>query len=71
MRGESYMDRNIIMSRLREHLLDARANGYKPLYLSLAGSQNYNLDYEYSDIDTNTFLADWLVKLFTKVYCEE
>jgi predicted nucleotidyltransferase len=54
------MDRNIIMSRLREHLLDARANGYKPLYLSLQGSQNYNLDYEHSDIDTKAMVVPTL-----------
>lgn len=54
------MDRNIIMNRLREHLLDVRANGYKPLYLSLAGSQNYNLDYEYSDIDTKAMVVPTL-----------
>ena len=60
MRGESYMDRNIIMNRLGEHLLDARANGYKPLYLSLQGSQNYNLDYEHSDIDTKAMVVPTL-----------
>ncbi len=54
------MDRNIIMNRMKEHLIDVRANGYQPLYLCLQGSQNYNLDYEHSDIDTKAMVVPTL-----------
>jgi predicted nucleotidyltransferase len=54
------MDRNIIMNRIKEHLIDVRANGYQPLYLCLQGSQNYNLDYEHSDIDTKAMVVPTL-----------
>lgn len=45
-----------IKIRLYEHLDSIRANGYNPIYLALQGSQNYQLDYEGSDIDTKAIV---------------
>ena len=45
-----------IKIRLYEHLDSVRANGYDPIYLALQGSQNYQLDYEGSDIDTKAIV---------------
>lgn len=48
------LDKNykIISVGLREHYEDAVKEGYEPLVLALQGSQNYDLAYECSDIDT-------------------
>ena len=45
-----------IKIRLYEHLDSVRANDYNPIYLALQGSQNYQLDYEGSDIDTKAIV---------------
>ncbi len=54
------MEENLIMARLYEHLEEVRAHGYQPLYICLQGSQNYNLDYEHSDIDTKAMVVPTL-----------
>ena len=41
-----------IMKRMYEHWDFLEKNNYEIVYLALCGSQNYNLDYENSDIDT-------------------
>lgn len=48
------LDKNykIISVGLHEHYEDAIKEGYEPLVLALQGSQNYDLAYECSDIDT-------------------
>ena len=45
-----------IKTRLLEHLEDARANDYQPVYLAVQGSQNYDLQYEHSDVDTKAIV---------------
>lgn len=41
-----------IMARLREHLKAVTDMGLEWVYIAVQGSQNYNLDYEASDIDS-------------------
>ena len=45
-----------IMHRVSEHLEDVIASGHDWVGIFLQGSQNYNLDYEGSDIDTKAIL---------------
>ena len=45
-----------IKTRLLEHLEDAHSNGYQPVYLAVQGSQNYDLQYEHSDVDTKAIV---------------
>lgn len=46
-----------------EHLNDTRIAGYDPIYLALQGSQNYQLDYINSDVDTKTIILPSLEDL--------
>lgn len=50
------MDREALKIRLNEHLDFVKEKGYNPIYLGLYGSQNYSLDYEYSDVDTKAIV---------------
>lgn len=45
-----------IMARMKEHLAPVLERGVEWVGLFLQGSQNYNLDYEGSDIDTKAIL---------------
>lgn len=47
---------NKIMSRLQDDFNYVKSLGYKVLGVFLQGSQNYNLDYEGSDIDTKCII---------------
>ena len=48
------MDKNYkkIATTLEEHWIEVIKNGHNPLIVALHGSQNYDLAYENSDIDT-------------------
>lgn len=48
--------RERILSRMREHLVPVVESGKEWVGLFLQGSQNYNLDYEGSDIDTKVIV---------------
>ena len=45
-----------IMARIHQHLDAVRATGREWVGIFLQGSQNYELDYEVSDIDTKAIL---------------
>lgn len=47
---------NKIMSRLQEHYTEVENMGYEFIGVFLQGSQNYELDYEGSDIDSKAIL---------------
>lgn len=47
---------NKIMNRLQEHYTEAINMGYETVGIFLQGSQNYNLDYEGSDIDSKVIV---------------
>lgn len=47
---------NIIMKRLEEHYIEVEKMGYEIVGVFLQGSQNYNLSYENSDIDSKAIL---------------
>ncbi len=49
-----------IEKRISEHILTVQEKKYYPIYVALAGSQNYNLDYEHSDIDTKAMVVPTL-----------
>lgn len=46
----------VILVRMREHLVPVLESGQEWVGLFLQGSQNYNLDYEGSDIDTKVIV---------------
>ena len=50
------MEREVLMKRLNEHLEAVCADGYNPVYIALQGSQNYQLDYKNSDVDTKAIV---------------
>lgn len=52
----TYADDIKIMRRVQEHLEAVKASGHDWVGIFLQGSQNYNLDYEGSDIDTKAIL---------------
>lgn len=45
-----------IMKRLKEHYQILQEKGYEIVGLFLQGSQNYNLDYELSDVDSKAIV---------------
>lgn len=49
-----------IEHQLHTHLDEVRARGYYPIYLALAGSQNYDLANEDSDVDTKAIVVPTL-----------
>lgn len=49
-----------IMKRLEEHYAHLQEKGYEVVGLFLVGSQNYDLDYEGSDIDTKAIVVPTL-----------
>ena len=52
------MDKNYkkIAITLEEHWAEVIKNGHNPLIVALHGSQNYDLAYENSDIDTKCLI---------------
>lgn len=57
MRGR----KETIIEKVRVHHEYVKEKGHYPVYTALYGSQNYNLDDEHSDIDTETIvLPSWL-----------
>ena len=52
------MDKNYkkIATTLEEHWIEVIKNGHNPLIVALQGSQNYDLAYENSDIDTKCLI---------------
>lgn len=45
-----------IERRVREHQKAIEKAGYRPMYIALQGSQNYQLDYSGSDVDTKAMV---------------
>lgn len=55
-----------ILVRVKDHLDYAVAQGYKNwVFIALAGSQNYNLDTEESDVDTKLFIYPTIEEMAT------
>lgn len=51
-----YSTKEKIMNRVQEHLIEVKALGYEWVAIMLQGSQNYNLGYENSDVDTKAIV---------------
>ena len=48
--------KTLILKRMQEHLAEITDRGYEVVGIFLQGSQNYELDYEGSDIDTKAIV---------------
>ena len=51
-----YKTKEDIMQAVNDHAKEVSDMGYEWVMVGLVGSQNYNLEYEYSDIDTKAIL---------------
>ena len=58
--------RQNILNTLQKYKNELEQDGYKVFYIGLKGSQNYNLDDEYSDIDACAIYLPTLKQLRTK-----
>lgn len=52
-----YSNKELIQQRVQEHYIETEKQGLEVLGVFLQGSQNYQLDYEESDIDTKAIIV--------------